>query len=237
MDDEDKFYKIQDKNNKENRRFFLIYGLISNTFFLICLIFEWTWWTNEIASIFLFFLLPLYVSLSSINLSPKTEAKLETWRDYYSSPNFVYHFPPPPTKNDGKLVIWGKTTDFAPLYDGDFVLLSNDKYMQVRIYFSSSGYNSCLELKDLDERNVYYCVKECADYNQLLTNLDRILKKKGETIIRIYNKYGDIRWQQSTNYIPHIKQREYLYKITIAFLYILYFVMLFMPLVYIVSFK
>ena len=219
--DNDTFYNIKERNLDDRRRLLtLTYVSGVNFAIFLCLFFNWYWWKDCEAMAYLlsvlYFLLVFALHMSyhkNRGLFYIFDLRNECYKDYYESPNFVYHFPPCPKNNDtDEIIIISNQIDYAPIYDGDFIVLSNAdcstyKYLRVRksAYFIGKDvdlnelYDTKIELKDLFEEKILYSTKKdyCYGFSEVLDELNKILIADGMTIIAIYNKYGDIRWYKS----------------------------------------
>lgn len=102
---------------------------------------------------------------------------------------------------------------------------------------SDYGYNSFIELSDLENMNVYYSLKNKGDYYLMLQELHaEMMNKDNVTIIRVYDRFGDLCWEQG-NYERPSRKRDVLYKLFICLILIFYFILTVMPILFLLSFN
>lgn len=222
-----------------------------NIIILLCITFDWCWWEDRegvrigfcIGYLLCFLHSNMYHEHEGLGLFVDFDKRLECWKDYYTSPEFVYH-PPPSKRDDNKIVRWVNQIDYAPIRNGDFVLLSNDKFLKVNkeVVFSgkdidfNSLYNTSIELTDITGKEVYYSFRH-TDYGTayVLDKLNEKLKEDGLSIIRIYNSYGDTRWEKFDIKTSPSKVRKYLYEVIFWGVRLIYIAIVLMPIVSVIA--
>lgn len=236
----DTFYDIKENNLADRQRLrTLTYVIGANFVILLCIVFNWNWWEGcvKVALIvsicYLLFVCALHMVLEKQynGLFYEFDTRNECWKDYYESPYFVYDYPsPPPTNNKDTIVIRINSTDYAPIHNGDYVLLSDGYCMNDRYLKANNKNGSILELTDLNNKDIYYSV-ESNEYGYRLKFLKEKLQEDNLTIIAVYNKYGDIRWMKSDKKTCPSKWRKVLYEIKRWSERLLYIAMVIIPIV------
>ena len=239
--DDDTFYNIKKQNLEDRQRLRLLtFVMGSNFFVLLCMAFNWCWWKENVAiSFILSFVYLLYVLGLKTELNKSLfyvfDKREKCWRDYYESPDFVYHYPPPPEPKDkSRIVVWVNQIDCAPIYNDDIVVLSDGDCLNDRYLRANYKPDDILELTDLKNTNVYYSVRG-SEYEYRLKRLKEKLQEDNLTIVAVYNKYGDVRWRKADKKTSPSKWRKFLYEVKSWSAMLAYLAIVIMPVVVILN--
>ena len=230
--DYDTFYSVIKESNREIRKRKIIMFVCGiNAFVLFCVAIGWRWWDGHpiladiMAGIYFFVVIAYHMGYKddySEGIMSEVTRRLEDWRDYYQGPDFAEYYCSHRRKN--------KSVSLSSICNEDYVLLSNEEYMKVKLHISSYSHSSTLELTDLNDKEVYYSVTRGGDYYSMLRTLREELSKDNLTIIRVYSRFGAITWEQKTEFEKPFVARKYLYKLAIFFINLIYILLVLTPL-------
>ena len=200
MDSYDAFYNSC-KRESDNHVQLKILLVICLTYFIIMLslIYRINWWsehhiiTGVLGIIYFLYVCTTGISLRT-NLLKSIVTRFQQWSEYTESSNSTYY-------------------TFAPfISNGDYLYITdgkNGKYL--KLYFDSYR----LKLSEIKSGDNVYSIDNgrINRLDDLLRDLESMLRKEGKEIRSIYNKYGDVKWHMSGINRPPSNTKKYIYKV------------------------
>jgi hypothetical protein len=204
---DEKFYNITSWNNK-NR--IILHRIVAILFmYAVILVCQWLhieWWVRYdwacvLASLgYVFYLISIGHETQGISIFRDRHQRLQDYADYSEAPYFADSF----------------HNYYAPIRNGDYVVLSNNEYLKLNCYSVFIGkdidlnnlYSMTVKLLDGD-KTIYEIKRNGYDYNELLSELYQGIKENGLDIEVIYNKFGDLKWRKNEQFRKKSRARQY----------------------------
>ena len=218
FDSSDAFYNRTSKEKANRSQLSVVRWICgANVVMLLSYAFGFYWWVRfPLVAIILGFVYVIKIFSSDMvekdgaTLFSDRYLRLRHWRDYYTSEYFI------------------KTRDseHAPISNGDYLWLwigDEAEYLRYEVRASSYAkdvyfnqlYDVSIKLINPKGEKVKYSLQKSDVYglSELLYEMQEQLKADGYIIKAVFNKFGDLRWQQSDNPKPPKKIRKLLYDI------------------------
>lgn len=228
---DDAFYYISKKEqDRRNQLIRILLVLGMNVIVLLSLAFDFRWW--EKYQIVFIALTIIYLLLLSTYEDSKGELfsdglkRLRDKRDYF--------------KGERLIVSNYDVEKNAPLFNGDYIFIWNNK---TETYESEVGYfkftasldssKKMIKVIDIVKNEPKYIIKEecSSDWNRMYKELEKKINEDGFTILRIYNKFGDVKWERSDEPTKPSKKRKIIYYVKVWAWYIAVIIAIFAPLI------
>lgn len=218
FDSSDAFYNRTSKEKANRNQLWVVRWICAaNVIMLLSYTFGFYWWVRfPLVAIVLGFVYILNIFFTDMvkkdgaNLFSDRYVRLKHWRDYYTSEYFINT----------------RDSEHAPISDSDYLWLwigDGVEYLQykfrvlshVKDFDFNDLYSVEINLINPKDEKVKYTFSKNKIYglSEILYEMQDQLKADGYIIKAIFNKFGDLRWQQSDDPKPPKKIRKLLYDI------------------------
>lgn len=195
---------------------------------LVCLLLNFEWWSYydwaciAVSLLYLVFLSSIGLSTQGVSIFQDEYQRLQDYINYSEAPYFANSF----------------RSYCAPIRIGDYVALSNERYLKLDRHAIFKGKDIDLNgLYSMDvclmdgNKKVYEVKGDDYVFSRLMNEIYEKVKDDGLDIEAIYNQFGDLKWKKSEGFRKKSKVRQY-YKIFKVTWLILQFVVAVLPVLY-----
>lgn len=224
------FFGITSDNNKKRiTKNKVLIILLMYAVILVSVLLEYEWWVRydwlfkAVSGVYIIYILSIENSTTGYTIIRDNLQRLNDKADYNESPYFTNNI----------------RYYFAPIKNGDYLVLSNEKYLKFT-------YQSVFYGKDIDMNYVYRMKIQLLDYDKIiyetkgeyydkstiLIDMYERIKKDGLDIVAIYNKFGDLKWIKKAQIKKKYKIARYKLKIYQYIYIVIKIIILFLPVLF-----